>query len=160
MDDELNDNLETQCLSSGPIRMSDDQSSETITEHNSKPIIKSTLSNAKHINKMVSQNAQSISANRTKPLKRKSKVANNPLEEPKQKNDSVIADAVNVKGPNRTVWAKYRNYQTDVKWKQLACTRLGLRFLRSAGFQPDSPDTVVTRQKKLQLSIWKCRRQF
>ena len=147
MDDELNNTLETQCLSSDPIKMSDvnytvDQSSDTISEQNSKPI---TKSKAKHTKKPVLQNTQSICANRTKPLKRKSKVANNPLKKPKQNDDCIITDALNVTGPNRTVWPEYRYYQTDESWQQQACTRLGIRFLRSTGFQPGGPDTVLTR---------------
>ena len=78
------------------------------------------------------------------PLKRKSKVVNNPQKKPKQNDDCIITDAVNVVGPNRTVWPEYRYYQTDENWQQ-ACTRLGIRFLKSAGFQPGGPDTVLTR---------------
>ena len=149
MDNDLNDDLETPCLSSGPIKMSDanysvDQSNDTITIHNSKPVTKPPQGKAKHTKKTVRQNIQGIS-NKMLPLKRKSKVVNNPQKKPKQNDDCIITDAVNVVGPNRTVWPEYRYYQTDENWQQQACTRLGIRFLRSAGFQPGGPDTVLTR---------------
>ena len=57
----------------------------------------------------------------------------------------MITDTVNVIGPNRTVWPEYRYYQTNDTWQQQACTRLGIRFVRSTGFQPGGPDTVLKR---------------
>ena len=43
------------------------------------------------------------------------------------------------------MWPEYRYYQTDDVWQQQACTRLGIRFVRSTGFQPGGPDTVLKR---------------
>ena len=57
----------------------------------------------------------------------------------------MITDVENVTGPNRREWPEYRYYQTNQTWQQQACTRLGIRFISSPGFQPGGPDIVLTR---------------
>ena len=77
--------------------------------------------------------------------KRKTKVVNQPNKKLKHTDDCIITDTVNVIGPNRTVWPEYRYYQTDERWQQQVCARLGVSFVRSTGFQPGGPDTVLRR---------------
>ena len=76
------------------------------------------------------------SKNKVKTLNRKNKRS--------VKSDCTITDVENFIGPNRTVWPEYRYYQTDVTWQQGACTRLGVRFVHSTGFQPGGPDVILT----------------
>ena len=57
----------------------------------------------------------------------------------------MITDTVNLISPHITVWPEYRYYQTNDTWQQQACTRLGIRFVCSTGFQPGGPDTVLKR---------------
>ena len=148
VDDELNHDLDTGCLSSAPIRMPDshsivDQSNDTVSMSNSKPI---PNPKRKNVRKPVMQNAESTySTQKTTTRKRRGKTANQSLKKPKLNDECMITDTVNVIGPNRTVWPEYRYYQTDETWQQQACTRLGIRFVCSTGFQPGSPDTVLTR---------------
>ena len=56
----------------------------------------------------------------------------------------VITDVENVTGPNSRVWPEYCYYQANQTWQQQACTRLGIRFVSSPGFQPGGPHVVLT----------------
>ena len=58
--------------------------------------------------------------------------------------DCIIIDVENVTGPNRRVWPEYRYYRTNQTWQQQAYTRLGIRVVRSPGFQHGDPDVVLT----------------
>ena len=197
VDDELNHDLDTGCLSSAPIRMPDshntvDQSNDTVTINNFKPVPNPTQSKKKNIRKSATVNTESmcstqkmatckrrndtVTINNSKSVpnptqskrknvkkavtvntesmcptqktttrKRKGKTGNQPLKKPKLNDDCMIIDTVNVIGPNRSVWPEYCYYQTDETWQQQACTRLGIRFVYSTGFQPGGPDTVLTR---------------
>ena len=120
-----------------------DQSNDTVSMSNSKPI---PNPKRKNVRKPIMQNAESTySTQKTTTRKRRGKTANQSLKKPKLNDECMITDTVNVIGPNRTVWPEYRYYQTDETWQQQACTRLGIRFVCSTGFQPGSPDTVLTR---------------
>ena len=196
VDNKLNHDLDTGCLSSAPIRMPDshntvDQSNDTVTINISKSIPNPTQSKRKNVRKPVTVNTESmcstqtgtckrkndtVTINNSKSIpnptqskrknvkkqvtmntksmcstqkmtthKRKGETANQPFKKSKLNDDCMIIDTVNVIGPNRTVWPEYRYYQTDVTWQQQACTRLGIRFVHSTGFQPGGPDTVLTR---------------
>ena len=146
--DELNNDLDTDYLSNTSIKMPDpyntvDQSSDTVSMCNSNPVAKPAQYKRKNVKKPILQNIGSTYS--TQRIKRKGNVVNQPIKKPKHDDDCIITDTVNVIGPNRTVWPEYRYYQTDERWQQQACTRLGIRFVRSAGFQPGGPDTVLTR---------------
>ena len=148
MDDELNNHLDTDCLSNTSIKMPDpyntvDQSSDTVGMGNSNPVAKPAQYKRKNVKKPILQNTGSTYS--TQGIKRKRNVVNQPIKKPKHNDDCIITDTVNVIGPNRTVWPEYRYHQTDERWQQQACTRLGIRFVCSAGFQPGGPDTVLTR---------------
>ena len=150
VDDELNHDLDTGCLSSAPIRMPDshntvDQSDDTVNKSNSKLVPNPTQSKRKNVRKPVIVNAESTCSTQKTIRKRKGKTVNQPFKKPKLNNECMIIDTVNVIGPNRTVWPEYRYYQTDETWQQQACTRLGIRFVCSTGFQPGGPDIVLTR---------------
>ena len=108
-----------------------DQSNDTVSMSNSKPVANPTQSRRKN-RKPVMQNAETTcSTQKTTTRKRKSKIANQPLKKPKLNDECMIIDTVNVIGPNRTVWPEYRYFQTDETWQQQACTRLGIRFVCS-----------------------------
>ena len=125
-----------------------DQSNNTISMTNSKPVPNPKQSKRKNVRKpvIIMQNAESMcSTQKMTTHKRKGKMTNQTIKKPKLNDECMITDTVNVIGPNRTVWPEYRYYQTDDTWQQQACTRLGIRFVRSTGFQPGGPDTVLKR---------------
>ena len=82
--DELNDDLDTGCLSSAPIRIPDshntvDQSNDTISMTNSKPVPNPTQSKRKNVRKpvIIMQNAESMcSTQKMTTHKRKGKMTN------------------------------------------------------------------------------------
>ena len=75
---------------------------------------------------------------------RKKVITSNKRNKQTVQSDCMITDVENVTGPNRRVWPEYRYCQTNQTWQQQACTRLGIRFVNSPGFQPGGPDVVLT----------------
>ena len=168
VDEELNNILDTACLSSVPIKMID--ANNTIDESSNDNTVKPSKCRSKPANslqskrKCVRKNSVVKNVSNTHTTKKcttkkatitlanvhttkGSTLLRNKNNKHKKcvQNDCTITDVENVVGPNRTVWPEYRYYQTNVAWQQGACTRLGVRFIHPTGFQPGGPDVILTR---------------
>ena len=97
MDDELNNHLDTDCLSNTSIKMPDpyntvDQSSDTVGMGNSNPVAKPAQYKRKNVKKPILQNTGSTYS--TQRIKRKGNVVNQPIKKPKNNDDCIITDTV------------------------------------------------------------------
>ena len=167
VDEELNNILDTACLSSVPIKMID--ANNTIDESSNDNTVKPSKCRSKPADslqskrKCVRKNSVVKNVSNTRTTKKSttkkatitlanihttkgSTLLRNKNNKHKKcvQNDCTITDVENVVGPNRTVWPEYRYYQTNVTWQQGACTRLGVRFIHPTGFQPGGPDVILT----------------